>query len=485
MPGISRRTLLGRGASLAGGVALFSIAGRLAAHAQQPQRIIVIGAGLAGLCAALELTAGGHEVRVFEARTRPGGRVHTLREPFADNLYAEAGAMTIASSHDLSMRYTRQFDLALVPVSAPSGASLAYLRGQRITRQIGQPVRWPLNLTDEDQQLGLAGMLRKYWGRELDGAADAASPDWPPASLRALDAMTLAELWRRNGASDAALTIMRRSYLDLLGDGVESLSALNALREAALRRAGDTHYRIDGGSDKLPQAFAARLRAQIHYGAAVVRIAHDRDSVRVTVRDLSGLHEVIGDRLICAIPFSTLRDVMITPSFSAEKQRAIQELPNTSVTRTYLQCRSRFWSADGLSGAATTDLPIMSVSVASEGQPGPRAILESYAGGAPARDLARLPVPARIGFVTEQAAKVLPALPSHVEGGASVSWDDDPWAKGAYAWFKPRQMTMFLPHIARPEGRVHFAGDHTSAMPGWMQGALASAHRVLREINER
>jgi len=89
---------------------------------------------------------------------------------------------------------------------------------------------------------------------------------------------------------------------------------------------------------------------------------------------------------------------------------------------------------------------------------------------------------ASLARVTGQAAKVFPALPSHVEGGTSVSWDDDPWAKGAYAWFKPRQMTVLLPHIARAEGRVHFAGDHTSAMPGWMQGALASAHRVVREI---
>jgi monoamine oxidase len=78
---------------------------------------------------------------------------------------------------------------------------------------------------------------------------------------------------------------------------------------------------------------------------------------------------------------------------------------------------------------------------------------------------------------------VHPGLARHVEHGASVCWDADPWARGDYAWFAPGEMRAFLPHLARAEGRVHFAGDHTSPWPGWMQGALASGIRAAEEID--
>jgi monoamine oxidase len=347
-------------------------------------------------------------------------------------------------------------------VNAP-GTFITYAKGRRVDRSAG---------------------ARRFWGNALDAAARADTPDWPPDSLRQYDTMTVADLWRSNGASDDDLAIARMGYLDLLGDGVDAISALNGLRETALRYPGDTHFRIEGGNDRLPNAFAARLRGQIRYGAAVVRIDHGPSSVRVAIKDASGVHEMSADRLICAVPFTTLRDVAIVPALSPSKARAIQEALSTSVTRTFLQCRTRFWAAEGLSGGAMTDLPIMSLGSATEGQPGPRAILEAYAGGANARTQAAMSIPNRLDFVIDQASRVFPALRSSVEGGTSVSWSDDPWARGAYAWFKPGQMTEFLPSTVRPEGRVHFAGDHTSALPGWMQGALASALRVVEEIRD-
>src|ERR671938_180405 len=76
---------------------------------RRPKRVVVLGAGLAGLSAAYQLTRAGHDVTILEARTRAGGRVHTLREPFADNLHAEAGAMFVPESHHLVMRYIRLF----------------------------------------------------------------------------------------------------------------------------------------------------------------------------------------------------------------------------------------------------------------------------------------------------------------------------------------------------------------------------------------
>jgi monoamine oxidase len=455
---LTRRRFL---ASAAATMAASAIARPWPISAQTPQRIVVIGAGLAGMCAAFELMRAGHDVTVFEARNRAGGRVYTLREPFADGLYAEAGAMTISSSHTFSLQYAKAFELPLVEVAYPGGTSITYIDGQRANRAVS---------------------ARQSWGDALTVGADADAPDWPPASLRSYDALTVGDVWRKNGVSDEALAVLRLGFLGLLGDGIDAIGALNGLRETALRFPADKEYRIDGGNDGLPKAFAARLRGRIHYGSPVVRIAHGTSSVRVSVKGASGVHEVEADRLICAVPFTTLRDVIITPAFSPLKQQAIAEALSTSVTRTFLQCRTRFWSADGLSGDALTDLPVAWLSHVTSDQPGPRGIIESYAGGANARRLAAMPLAERLAFVVDQSRAIFPGLPAQFEGGTSVSWSDDPWSKGAYSWFKPGQLALMPPRANGPEGRVHFAGDHTSSLPGWMQGALASAVRVVKEV---
>ena len=92
--------------------------------------------------------------------------------------------------------------------------------------------------------------------------------------------------------------------------------------------------------------------------------------------------------------------------------------------------------------------------------------------------------PDRLTFALEQMEKVYPGLRAQYERGASKCWDEDEWSRGDYAWFRPGQVTALMPHIASAEGRVHFAGEHTSAWPGWMQGALDSGVRAAREISE-
>jgi monoamine oxidase len=98
--------------------------------------------------------------------------------------------------------------------------------------------------------------------------------------------------------------------------------------------------------------------------------------------------------------------------------------------------------------------------------------------------LAALPEDERIRSTLADAAKIHPAVVEHFEQGATVCWDENRWARGAYAWFKPGEMFSLRPHVAPPEGRVHFAGEHASASPGWMQGALEAGNRAAQEVND-
>ena len=449
-----------------------------------PKKIIIIGAGLAGLSAAYELTQAVHDVIILEARTRAGGRVYTLREPFSDGMYAEAGAIYVPDNHDWTMRYIKLFDLSLDSVLPRNLSSIFYIRGKRIEVKRGQTIEWPLNLTTEEKKLGRLGMMEKYVGSILKEISNAATPDWPPNSLKEYDQITFSEFLRKQGASPDAVALLRLGYPDLWGDGVDSVSALGLLRDFALGADAKHTYTIKGGSDLLPKAFAARLTDKIRYGAPVVKIEHNAQGVRVVYLQAGAHKTIAADHLICAVPFSVLKHIEISPRFSTEKERAIEQLSYTSVARVYLQTKKRFWLNEGLTGQASTDLPIMSIYDRTVNQPGTRGILESYMAGPQARRATAMKGSARVSFTLEQMEKVHPAIRENFEGGTSKCWDEDEWARGDYAWFKPGQMSSLIPHIGRSEGRIHFAGEHASAWPGWMQGALESGNRAAREINE-
>ncbi len=428
-----------------------------------PKKILIAGGGLAGLSAAYELARAGHEISVFEARDRPGGRVLTLRDSFADRQYAEAGAETFNETHDFVARYVQELHLETLPAwNYGKLASVRFVGGARAASN--------------------AALLRKYVQPLVKEIGDPLAPGWPSEELlRDFDQVSMAELLRRRGASAEEIASLALDYSDDWDNGTGPDSALCLLRDEAIARKGRS-LRIRGGNDQLPKALARSLGDRIHYRTTLRRIEQNAKRVTITVETSGRRSQVSGDCLICAIPFPVLQSVQVSPAFRAEKQRAIRELSYNSVTRVYVQTQTRAWLDQGLSGFATTDLPIGTVWDCAEGQPGARGILECYTSGERARRLAAFSEPQRIRTAVENLEKLFG--PAGYEKSVSIVWDSDPLARGAFAWFKRGQMSTLLPHIATREGRVFFAGEHTSPWFGWMQGALQSGNRVAEEVNE-
>lgn len=448
-----------------------------------PKRVIIIGAGLAGLSAAYELTRAGHEVTVLEARTRPGGRVRTLRDGFADGLCAEAGATRIPNHHAITLGYVEHFGLKLDPFQPPDLPSLYYVRGKRIRTTAGGKVEWPYDLTPEERALGLNGMRQKYMWSMVGELGDVADPDWPPPELlEKYDQVNRSDFWRSRGASTEAVALLSAGGID---DRTETWSTLFMLRNQALNQDLDHYYKIRGGNDLLPKAFAARLSEKIHYGAPVVRIEQNSQGVKAVFLQAGAYHSLAGDYLVCAVPFAVQKNIEVTPAFTVEKQRAIEELPYLSASKIFLQARTRFWVDEGQSGFATTDLPIGQVWDMTYKQPGTRGILQAFPISLHSRLVTGMPEQQRIDFALKQVEMIYPGMREHFEGGLTKCWDEDKWARGASSYYKPGQFSSLLPHVARPEGRIHFAGEHTSVwIDGWMQGALESGNRVASEVND-
>ncbi len=477
---MTRRAVLRAGLAAAAGAALPWRA--TADERPGGRRVLVLGAGLAGLAAALELVASAHDVVVLEARARPGGRVFTLREPFADGLHAEAGAATVFDVHALTLKYLRLAELELDPLPSAHLASLVDLDGRRVEVRADGHADWGLALAPHERGLTRRELWERYVGGLLE---DLSTLDEPfSARLGAWDDHTFAELLRRRGASPDALRLLRLGAPDLLGEGIDETSAACALQEFAHRARVKSVFTVRGGSDLLPRALARLLGARVRYGCAVTGVEQDERGARVHGLRGGARFTLSADRVVCALPFSVLRHVDVSPALSPAKRRAIDELPYTSVTRVYAQVSRRFWLEAGHSGVVLSGRERASVFDRAPNQPGPRGILEAFSAGPLARRLTAMSERERQSALLDDLRRWHPALADHYEGGASYAWDADPWARGAYTWLRPGQLSAIGAHVPRPEGRLHFAGEHTSAWAGWMQGALESGERAAREVRD-
>jgi monoamine oxidase len=256
---------------------------------------------------------------------------------------------------------------------------------------------------------------------------------------------------------------------------------------ALFQHGGQSIHAIEGGFDLLPKAFAKVLRERIRYGAAVEKIIQEPTKVRVVFRQ-GGVEQTLeADRLICSAPCPTLRKIEFTPELPARKRQILAQIEYTPVTRIFVQTRRRIWAEAGLSGNSPTDLPIQLVSehpLSRAADQGPRGILEGHIRGAAAAEVGAKSEAAQIALAVDNLDKLHPGFREVAEGGVSVNWAADPWAGGGYAWWRPGQLTEWMPELARVEGRLHFAGEHTSRMGRTMEGALESGNRAAREVEE-
>lgn len=392
---ISRRKFLQNGGLALAGISLARSSVLASVVTGPAKKVVILGAGMAGLTAGYELSQLGHDVTILEARPRPGGRVHTLREPFSDGLYAEAGAARIPDEHDLTLKYVKLFNVELEPMYPIDRLSVRFDRGGR--REV------PID--------GFTEALGDNFGPDLGGKP---------------------KRWRK----------------------------------------------IKGGTDMLPRAIAERLASKIKYSSPVVRVEEVADSTRVVFLQNGSKQIIQADRVLSTIPFSVLRDVEL-PSVTGRRLDAIQRSRYDAVSRVYLQTKDRFWESKGFSGFAFTSTDV-EVWQPTWSQPGPRGILMTYARPGEAERITDMKENERISSTLSELNEIFPGLKNSFEKGASKCWLDDEWSKGAWSFASIRDFS----NERGATGRIHYAGEHLSSWPSWIQGAVSSGLRAVKEIAE-
>lgn len=463
-----------------------TLGGRRAWGASPVWDVVVVGAGVSGLRTALALEAEGLRVKVIEARARVGGRLHTLDDvPGAP----EAGGSVIGGLYARVQDTVRRLKLPLEAMRArePIEYTAAEL-GARATlhlqgRYVG-PAEWP-----DDRGNPFPAALRAQMPWTLDFAALAPGnplrelDDWLKPESGRLDVPLSAAL-QRVGLSRRAIELgvgVNQDYGRAPG-GVSALHLLQLLTWAAhQRQRGETYFHIAGGNQRLPEAMARTLAEPVEMSCPVFAI-HDRGD-SVTVETARG--PIVAQRVAVTVPATALRDVRITPEPPAAQRRGIDTLTYSTVTQVLFRVEDAYWEQDGLPATMWTDTDIGQLLAYPYGPGGGTTSAAVWLSGAAAIAADRLTPAQLIQRTMATLKRIRPRAAAALQPIKVFSWQQERYTGGTWASWAPGQITGFANEIARPHGRVHFAGEHTARLERGMEGAMESADRVVLEVLDR
>jgi len=489
-------------------------------------KVGIIGGGLAGLSSAFELLKLGFDITLYEALDdRIGGRVYTIYFDKSNNLYGEFGPMRIPVSHETVWHYINLFGLPTRTFLQVDNNAFIYMRNCRVRNDPGgvgvmkyiypKYELYPWERTTSWQRLYYTGTESPLFMAPPEVRAEIlqVKASYNEKTLLFSNVDNL-KMMTSMGLSQGAVSILSNlstllsgnlynSYIDFIQEGYPAdLSYLYEI-PGGMARLVDAFWRSLTNVDILSRYSKVNANCLGNFtfkqGCWVDGINFDRSSNKIRLsyeitKTGVRVNEAF-DYIVCAIPFSSLRNVHIDPLFSGIKMRAIKEVNYITAQKTVLLCKERFWERAGIVGGGSyTDLPTTSIWYPSDhlkyigtsccagklpyNQPG--VITGSYSIGMDATRFANLPQEMLEEQIKRQL-EIVHGLPngylnSIVQECKTVNWDRQPTFRGSLCFFALGQKELFSYGMAMPEynERVFFAGEHISAVHRWMQGALHS-----------
>ena len=480
-----RRAFIARMAAL-GTLPCMPIGTPAAAAHRAAQRVIIVGAGLAGLAAAYDLRKAGVAASVFEAAPRLGGRCLTDRGAFADGQIAERGGELVDTAHDVLIDLAIELGLPLDDLAAAEreGTHAAFHFDGRpyteaeVTADLA--MLWP-QLARDARALGeTLPTFHRYTSAQLE-----------------LDRMSCAgwiDTRVAGGRRSRFGQLLANAYIEELGGDPQDMSAISVIALLAGSpqdrfspyEESDQRYHVRGGNDQLVQRMASAIAGDVKTSSRLVAIARMRDDrVRLTFeRDQATIDE-IAHRVVLALPFTLLRDVDLSRAgFTRRKLSCIRELGMGWNTKLQLQFHSRAW-LDLQANGETRGSGVYQVSWdVTRAQPGQSGILNFFSGGSDAKRAGEGTPEERAREALADLERVVPGIARHWNGRViRNAWDRYPWTRGSYSLLKPGQYTSLHGVEDTIEGRVHFAGEQSSlSSSGFMNGAIETGQRAAREV---
>jgi len=486
---LTRRDLLKVSGLALGGLIASRPSKVLAWTRLQSPRIAIVGAGIAGMCAALTLQDSGLACSVYESSGRIGGRMYSNSTYWQDGQTSEWCGEFIDTDHVTIRHLAQRFGLTLSDVNAaepPDSQDTNYFLGgyytePELARDLAQVT--PI-VAQQNREIGSVALYNHY---------DSAGYYFDHISV-----YEWIETYVPGGHSSRLGQYLDVALVTENGLDTSLQSSLNLIFPLD----SDERFHTKGGNQQLPTRIAQNLPpGTIQRGWRVTTIvAHSDRTVTLTFDTASGPQSETFDYVILALPFSVLRTLDYTrANFDALKQTAIQQLGYGTNSKLVLQFDDRYWNGRGAwpgvgDGFIQTDLAFQSAWDSSRAEPGPDGLLTNYTGGA-AGAAFRPDGPYttnRGSAITASYASdflkqleiVWPGVSAHYKGLATLSYPSgDPNLRGSYSTYKVGQYTTFAGYEPVPQGQIHFAGEHTSYnFQGFMEGGAESGVRAANEI---
>ena len=455
---------------------------------ENPQRIVVVGAGLAGLTCAYRLKQYGIKAVIYEASDRVGGRCSTGRGFFNENQIFERGGELIDSGHWEIRDLANELGLIIddLKKAEMSGTEPFYCFD-------GRPYTFREAIDD----------FRKIYPKlQRDLLAIGKSTLYHCFTERGfeLDHMSIVDYINETvpcGVNSRFGRLLLVAYTIEFGADPNDQSSLNLLyligfaqkKTFQIFGESDERYHIRGGNDQLVAKLANELQDHIHFHCELVKLEQDfQNNIKLFFRDKDKEWHVFADKVILALPFSILRIIDYKNArFRSLKQVAIEELGMGANTKFHIQFSARFWNNLGNNGETFTDIGYQNTFESSRGQSGKSGILVGYSGGeTAANQLVRKDQQLKdmTGIFLDKLDNVLPGSKKYYNGKSAIdNWLSRQWTRGSYSFLKVGQYTKFSGVEGEREGNIFFAGEHTSIEnKGYLNGAVETGERTAKEI---
>ena len=500
--GLSRRGLLKGAAVLAGVAVLGELPGAVGkARAAAAPRVVIVGAGISGLAAALRLQDSGVNATVYEANTRIGGRMFSNTTTWASGQVSEWGGELIDTGHKTIQTLARRFNIAMddLVMAEPSSAEPTYYFGGAY-----YPYATANNDFQAVHQAVTADLHSFTWPVTWDShnaagtaLANLSIYDWIETRVPGGHTSNMGKLLDVAYNIEYGGETRDQTSLSLLG----LLGYQPSPGQFSIFGLSDEKYHMRGGNQRLPTAIAAALPAgSINTGWALTKLATNADSTQtLTFKVGSATRTVTADHTILALPIGVLQTLNFTSAgFDSRKTGQISSMRMGSNAKLQLQFSSRLWNQRGAwpgvsSGESYSDTGYQNTWEVSRAQPGVQGILVDYTGGnlagaynpsTPFGDQSNPQIVAYARTFLSQAEHVYPGLTAAWNGKATLSaWPKNPYSWGAYSYWPTGYCQNYLGYEKVRQGNTHFAGEHCSIdFGGYMEGGAVEGQRAATEI---